>query len=333
MENRHDSGTYKKVSVAVDLYLAEHKGETFDLDMICRHLDLSDAQLRHDAVRKLSYELGKKGQQLLEKSNRLYKVLDNTITYIDWVNADASASFPVLWPCSHQEPSSFGFEGFIKIAPRDLIVLGGETNKGKTAMCLNILWDNMDDHPCTLMGNEYTPSRFKSRISRMTWRDPLDGKGKPKFDLIEAFSDWKYKIKPDNLNIIDWISLEGEHYMIDSVLKGIQERLEKGIAVISLQKSEGSNSPVGGHFAEDRASVVLTMMDGHLKVKKAKEWSGFNPNGKMWAYDIQEGGTQFVDIHEVASCHKCAGSGKFRGGVCDICNGKTYIEVKRPWNG
>ena len=48
---------YHKASMAVDRYLEAHKGETFDLDTICRHMSINDALKREAITKKLSYEV------------------------------------------------------------------------------------------------------------------------------------------------------------------------------------------------------------------------------------------------------------------------------------
>lgn len=67
-QNEAKEGLYRKASEAVDKWLAVHRGESFDLDLICKHLEIRDPEKRHAIARKLSYEV-KAGN--LEKSNRI----------------------------------------------------------------------------------------------------------------------------------------------------------------------------------------------------------------------------------------------------------------------
>ena len=38
---------------------------------------------------------------------------------------------------------------------------------------------------------------------------------------------------------------------------------------------------------------------GELKVIKAKDYIGENPNGKKYKFDIVEGGSMFTSVHEI----------------------------------
>jgi hypothetical protein len=321
-----DDKPYQVVARLVRQYIDEHNGDSFDLDTICRHIQVTE----RDARRYVCIELARKiDQEKLEKVSTsrgpLYKVLSlyNEVK-IDWMNANDKDIFPLLWPAAHDDPSYFPWDN-VMVSPGDLIVLGGETNKGKTCLCLNIVWDNMDAYPVTLMGNaEYSAAKFKRRTKNMTWRDPAKD-GKPKFELIRVTEDWKYSLRPDNINIIDWISLEGDFYRIGKLLEAMKSRMRGGVLIVSLQKGEGKAQAVGGHFTEDPADIYITMQAGHLTLKKVKEWKAPNPNGTLWAYDIIDG-VRFAEIHQVLKCPACYGSGHRGSGECDKCKGKGFID-------
>ncbi len=331
MPDNPEERLYKMASKAVVDWMELHAGETFDLDTICRHLEIHDAAKRKLVSIVLAYQVK---HEKLEKLGRLYKVLSfNNNNTIDWINADDSEIFPLIWPASHDDPSSFLWDNIV-VSPGDLIVLGGETNKGKTQFIFNLVWDNMDAFPVTLMGNaEYTASKFKRRTKNMTWANPLKEDGTPKFELIRVTEDWKYYLRPDNLCLIDWISLEGDFYRIGKLLEAMKSKMRKGVLVVSLQKGEGKTQAVGGHFTEDPADIYITLQQGHLTLKKVKEPrpGTLNLNGTIWAYELY-GGTEFRDIRQVLKCGPCFGSGHRGSGNCEKCNGKGFID-KEASNG
>lgn len=301
-----------------------HQGETFDLDLICRHLDITKPENRHEVVKKLAYEV-KQGK--LEKSNRIYKYVNTNIKYIDWVNTPDYDYFPIKWPCSHLDGSSFGFDEHIKISPNDVIVIAGGSNYGKTAFCQNLLFENMHDFPCVMMVNEYSPGRFKRRINRMDWTSPFNGDGLPCFELIERHEDWKYAVKPGAINIIDWINLTENLWLIGSVIEGIQSRLAGGVAVISLQKDDDKTLGRGRGWAKDFASVYLTMDYERLTVIKVKEWQNVNINNKMYGFTIEDQGSQFANIREIKPCPKCGSRCLASHTDCGVCNSKGFVDV------
>jgi len=319
---------YKAVSKLVDEWLINHSGETFDLDLICRQLNVIERETRHFVVQKLSNEVR---AEKLEKSNRIYKVLTNNIRYIDWVNSSDKDEIEIKWPFSHSDGSKFGFDGHIKVRPADLIVVAGVSNKGKSTFCRNFLWENMDTYASRMMVNEYAPGRFKSVVSRMDWNTALREDGQPKFELIERREDWKYAIEPDSINIVDWINLTDNFYKINVIMEDIQQKLRGGIALVVLQKSEFKEQGRGGQFSEDFASVYFVIDTNRLTVRKAKEWRGINPNGQVYGFSIVDYGAQFSNIRPIKICPHCNGKGQAysKGGgyaECDVCFGTGWVD-------
>lgn len=316
--------TYKKIAALVDQWLDLHKGETFDLDTICRQLEITQRENRHNVVKKLAYDLGK-GK--VEKSNRIYRVLDNTLVNIDWVNADESEHLDIRWPFGREDDSHFTYDGNVFIAPSDLIVIAGVSNMGKTTWCLNFLWENMDLHHCRLIGNEYQASKFKRRVSPMTWADPLNEHGAPKFELIERYDGWKDAVDPDAVNIIDWIGLEDKFYMIGAILQGIRSKLRKGIAVVALQKSSDKTLGTGGGFSQHLASLYLALDYERMTTVKAKEWNGTNPNNQMDAFCIVDHGSKFHRIRRIKVCPQCRGYAAVKKNTKCECGGTGYVDA------
>lgn len=327
MENEwHDSrittGAWKKAAALVDNYLNLHRGEEFTLDEICRQLVITDREDR-DNVSKILYRKVEQGR--LEKIRKAYHYINVSVKEIDWVNAPDEDTLDIRFPYGVEDQTKFGFDRHVIISPGDIIVIAGQSNAGKTLWCQNLLWENMDAFDCTLMGNEYTPGKFKRRVSRMTWRNPINDDGTPKFELLERRSRWQDIIRPDNINIIDWINLTDNFYAIGGIIENIQEKLHRGICVISLQKTGENPHGRGGTFSADLSTLYLSMDFNRMTVVKAKEWRKYNPNNKIYGYDIINSGTQFHNIRAIRKCYKCKGSGYTPGGKCEECvNG--YID-------
>lgn len=330
-DGRLKDGTYQKISAFVREWLDLHKGETFNLDTVCRQLEIQERENR----KYVAIELARKvEQEKLEKVGSSYRFVDKTVKNIDWVNASEEQTLDITWPHGREEDTNedvnsyFDFQGSVVISPKDVIVIAGVSNMGKTCFCLNFLWDNMDKYPCSLMGSEYSAVKFKRRVSRMTWNNPLKEDGTPKFELIERYDNWKDIIRPNNINIIDWVTVnDGEFYKIGSLIQGIHSKLDKGIALISLQKSSTKSLGEGGDFSVRLASFYLTLDFEKANVVKAKEWTGKNPNNQMYGFTIIEGGTRFHNIRPIKKCPKCWTTGKVRGVECEDCRGKGYIDA------
>ena len=162
----------------------------------------------------------------------------------------------------------------------------------------------------------------------MTFREPIDENGKPKFELIERHDNWKDIIRPDSINIIDWINLGDKFYEMGKIIEGIKTRLNKGIALICIQKDAGKTYGMGGMWGTHLSTLYLTLDFNRMTVEKAKEWNGHNPNREMYGFEIKNHGSQFHNIHSVVLCRKCYGkNGNLK---CELCGGTGYVDA--PFN-
>jgi len=315
---------YKELAKFVDDWVELHRGEKFDLDLICRQLEAVSRKARMCVASKLAYDV-KRGK--LEKLERYYIYIDNTINKLDWLKASKANHLTLQWPFGVEDESAFDFEETIMIPEKGIVVIAGVTNTGKSTFCRNFLWCNMDRYHCTYFSSETSAEDFADYASRMTWRNPVNEDGNSKFDLIWRNKDWKHVIQPDDINIIDWINMGDNFYQIGTIIEGIKEKLDKGICVIALQKDPSKELGTGGQWSEHLASLYMTIDFGRLTVKKAKKWRKVNPNNKSFGFDIIDYGTHFHRIREVKRCYKCYGTGKYKGSECEECHGLGHIDL------
>jgi hypothetical protein len=265
----------------------------------------------------------------LEKKNDKYRVIEKSLDYINWWDADANDTLDIKFPRG-KDGTGFGFDGDILIYPQDLIVVAGESNKGKTSFALNFVIENMDDHKVRLMGNEYEAHKFAARMRAFNWVNLFDDDLKPKFELIKRFDNHKDIIEPDSVNVIDWINLKDNFYLIGDILEGIKAKLNRGIALVVLQKDEGKNLGRGGSFSKDLSSIYLSISSGLLRAEKIKSSkSGMGYDGKTYKFLLTDAGSRFTHINEVLMCRACNGKGEYYGGKeCIKCNGVGYTNVE-----
>ena len=89
------------------------------------------------------------------------------------------------------------------------------------------------------------------------------------FNRSSAFAD---AIRPDEVNLIDYLELSGEKtFLVGDEIRAIYDRLGNGLAVIALQKKKGADYGRGAEFSLEKARLYLAMDSGKLKVVKAKE--------------------------------------------------------------
>jgi hypothetical protein len=325
-DQRVKTGNYAKVAFTVKEFIDEHPDERFDLDTICRNLDISGGQNRRYVSIELARQVEKgKLEKLASGAHSYYKYVNTFKRIVPWYNADVNNTIPIRWPRSHRDDTGFGFSNSILVSQGNLIVIAGVSNMGKTGFAQNFLFENMDLMPCQMMVNEYNPGSFKRRIDKMGWANPFNDKGEPKFVLVERHEDWKYAIEPDAINIIDWINIaDGDFYRIGTIMEGIQGKLNKGIAMLVLQKTENKDLGTGGQFSEHLAAVYLSIDKNRLTVRKAKEYNGSNPNNSMWGFEIEEG-VDFNNIREVKPCTECNGNCVKNHTECFTCNSTGYV--------
>lgn len=328
----NEGHTFKIASERVDQWFEDHLYEPFTLDSICKDIGASEPEARRQVAKKLSYEiLTKKRVEKNEfKHPSIYRFLNREKKVINWVDASEKDSVPFNWP-KGRDGTSFPFDGQLTVRPTDIIVLAGTSNAGKSALCKNLVVENMDDWNgrLTYMVNEYQPARFKRSMNLMDWNTPHNSDGTLKFELIQRDCDWEYAIEPDKLNVIDWISMGGDFYKIGTVIKGIQERLHDGVAVVVIQKGEGNSLGTGGQFSEHFASYYLSVDFERITFKKAKEYHGYNPNGKSYGFKLADG-VLLNELREVWKCNQCGGQGeRFQKGVgkvrCIGCDGLGWM--------
>jgi hypothetical protein len=244
----------------------------------------------------------------------------------------------ILFPKDFDTGMEFPFADNVILREGDLILIAGVSNFGKTALCLNFCGENINKHPI-LMGNEYTTidhlpsSRFLNRLDAMNWVEWCGVDGEDKFTLLPVWGDYAEHIEKDRLNIIDWINLPGEYYMISALMEDIKKAIGNGAGILVIQKNEGADAGRGGSHTKDFADCEL-LIDKYgedevmLTIGKVKE-ANKRIVGKKYAYYITDG-VKITNFREIVKCPTCYGKGWVRAGQsskpCNECNQRGYVD-------
>ncbi len=227
-----------------------------------------------------------------------FKKVDDVLHEQVWQEADTRNVLPVLWP--------FGLEQYMKIFPKSVIIVGGYKQQGKTAYLYKLVHLNMDMFEIDLFNNETGVEQMKERFDGI---DP-DIPNPPPFKTYERYDNFSEVIHPDHISVIDYLDTNSEFYEIGNEIEKIWQRLDKGVAVIGLQKPPPQVSmykgqkqvltrdlAYGGAMTAKRAVLYLSLDTHILKIVHAKNpIKGMYPNGMCWSYSFNGQGV-FHDIN------------------------------------
>lgn len=213
--------------------------------------------------------------------NGQFRRLDDALEAIDFLSASSDA-LDLQWP--------FGIQSHVKIHPGAIIGGAGESNSGKTAFALNFAHNNQDKFDVHYFSSEMGRTELRERLSKFpysleSWR----------VHFWERSSNFADVIRPDAINIIDFLEIHDEFYKVGLYIKEIFDKLNKGIAFILIQKNQNTDFGLGGMRSLEKARLYLAMEPGRLKIVKAKNWAGqSNPNGLSIDFKLVNG-CQFMN--------------------------------------
>ena len=221
------------------------------------------------------------GEGLIERygdKRGWYRRVERDLTTLDWLDADCSKVYDLQW--------AFGLEQLADIYPKNIIVIAGEPNAGKTAFCLDFVRRNMARHEIHYFSSEMGPEELKLRIGKFGL--PLD---QWNFQAYERAGTFRDVIKPDAINVIDYLEQSDKFYQVAERMKAIHDRLKKGICLIALQKKRGADAGRGDSFSLEKPRLYLNLEPNLLTIKKAKNWhqQGRNPNGMEFPHKLIDG--------------------------------------------
>ncbi|MFA5450451.1 MAG: bifunctional DNA primase/polymerase [Dehalococcoidales bacterium] len=240
----------------------------------------NDKQNRYMILRRLK----EKGVIESHKTNnKLTRFLQTDVRIIDFKSAGNRTPLAVNYP--------FQIEKLFNTYPGNLIVLAGAPDSGKTAFLLNFIRLNMANFPIYYQSSEMGAIELANRLENF---DSIS-LGDWRFTAEERSSNFSDVIRPDCINIIDYLEFDsGEYFKAGDYLKEIHDKLGTGICLVAMQKNRGSTLGRGGNLGLEKPRLYLTMDNGKIKIQKAKNWATqMNPNGLTLEYKVVKG-CQFI---------------------------------------
>lgn len=281
------------VSKAVDIsvegmirgWVKEAKGwwTTDELDRELGFVTPADRQYRSGILASMRTE------GLIENhvgANKQFRTVERTTRRIDFKGVLSGGKLNLLWPME--------LEGLVDLYPGNIAVIAGAPDAGKTAFLLSFINLNQG----------YLPIHyFCSEMGEMELRQRLNGFGKAitewDFDAVERTDNFADVIYPNDINIIDFMELPDNVYMVGKYLTDITQKLDGGIALVAIQKKRGAKNLLGRgqEFSLEKPRLYLSMDSGIIRIVKGKHWVNYtrNPNGLERKFKIVRG-CQFITM-------------------------------------
>jgi hypothetical protein len=231
--------------------------------------------LRRLADKKIVQKVGDK--------NGCWRRVDNDpVDFMDYLNVTDEGMYDLVMPLDVHKKTA--------IMPKSIIILAGVTGFGKSTWLLNVIRDNMHKYEMYLFNSEISPKGMNKKLSYFHY--PID---QWKMKVIPD-DKWDYnniadKIYPDAVNVIDYLEPDGDKpFNIHGVITAISKRLDKGIALIALQKNKDREMGVGGVYSAKASSLYLALDWGRITVVKNRyREEDQNPLFNMRDFEIGAG--------------------------------------------
>jgi hypothetical protein len=267
---------------------------SFGLQDVCKALGVTSRQGQKNVAVEMLRAKAKGTVIKVGDRNGYYRRLDNDIETID-IFAENVRYHRVLLP--------MGLNDKVRIMEKNIIIIAGGSDAGKTAFLLNVAMLNLGEGKISYFSSEMGPLELRGRLEYFAEEGiPLDHWKKVNFlSRSQNFAD---VIDPEGINIIDYLEIHNDFYLVGQLIKDIFDRLTSGIAFIAIQKPEGRETALGGGRSLDKARLYIALdrpdqksddkwerENNKARIVKAKNWFDplANPNGLEMFYKLVKG--------------------------------------------
>ena len=264
-------------------YVAACTGE-FSSTALAKDIGVVDAETRDSIMSDLC------ALKLVEPTGRRngqYIPISTDAPAISWQDAKEEY-YPLRLP--------LGLDKMAGVNPKGMVVIAGETNGGKSYFSMLLahmhIEKNGGQHKRVFFWNsETTPSAIKNNATRID-SDMSHWSG---LVVRERASMFHQVIEPNGLNIIDYLQVEDEFYLIGAKLKAIFDAIETGVCIVFLQKNKGAALGIGGNYTLHKPVLALSLNEMHgtnaCRIDKLKAPLRYpNPEGMELDFRFNEFG-------------------------------------------
>ena len=246
MTNISEEKTYKIITKDLEQFLSLVGPHIFTSEQIDRQFNIQTREAK--GYRWHALENLVKANRLQKVATNKYRLVDSKLEILDWQDADVEDTVKVLWPLNLHK--------YVKTYHKSINIIAGAPGAGKTAACYDFILRNMG-HPMgiVLFTNDMTAEEIKERMDNSEMEIPYPAPF-PIYDRADNFGD---VIEPDKINVIDYLDLNSEVYLIGDEIEKIYRKLNRGIAVIAIQKKPGQDIGIGGLYSWKRAKFYCSL--------------------------------------------------------------------------
>jgi hypothetical protein len=211
--------------------------------------------------------------------NKQFRYVNTKVTELKFKTASNAGVMPIKWP--------LGIERYVNLFPGNMAVVAGSPDAGKTALLLNLIYLNQDEFPIHYFCSEMGDVELRSRLDKFPGMSTEDWC----FKAVERASNFADVIVPDCVNIIDYLEMTTDLYMVNTYLTEISHKLGSGIAIVALQKKLDASIGRGQEFGLEKPKLYLSMDKGKMSIVKGKSWANKNldPHGLIVKFQIEDG--------------------------------------------
>lgn len=290
-----EEGLYARAHKKIEELMPTLKGETLTREQWHRLLHINPNDTDHiahkEAINLVLYNMSQVNiKKKIVKNDRGFKVVDDTLVPIDFKNASGEY-FNMLWP--------FGIHKYCFLHKKNVAVVYGSKDSGKTALLLNIIRLNMGKHNISYFSSEMGASELALRLGKYDGLALADWN----FNAYERSYHFNEVVDPNGLNLVDFLELGGddtEYFKGVSLVRQMYDVLDGGVLIIACQKNRDAELPKGGTGLLEKARVALSLDPSKVTLAVAKNWADgviSSPKGKSWTYQLV-GGINILNIIE-----------------------------------
>lgn len=288
---------YARAHAAIEDLLPGLIGERLTREQWYKALNINPNNPKHipfkNAVNDVLLKISKNKKPAIVKEGSLFVVPDRTLAPIDFLGARGER-FDLILP--------FGIHNFCFLYRKNVMVLMGSKEAGKTAIMLNIIKDNMTrlrelNRRLVYFSSEMVEDELAGRLAKANGLRLTDWV----FEPFERSYDFDQVIDADGANLIDFLELGGDdnqYYKGVSLVRKCYDKLDRGVLIIAVQKNRDADLPKGGSGLLEKARIVLSLDPGKAKLTTAKNWADnvtMSPRGLTWHFQLV-GGINLVNI-------------------------------------